>query len=82
MSQVDCRQAMAKLDEYLKQELTPNLADEVRQHLERCRPCFSHARFEENFLAMMENCGRKQTCPEKLRAKIMAALKAAEARDG
>jgi anti-sigma factor (TIGR02949 family) len=72
---------MAKLQEYLKQELTADLAAEVRQHLEHCRPCFSHARFEENFLTMMENCGRKQTCPEKLRAKILAALKS-EARGG
>lgn len=81
MSQVDCREAMAKLDEYLKQELTPDLAAEVQRHLEHCRPCFSHARFEENFLAMMESCGRKPTCPEKLRAKIMAALKSEARRD-
>lgn len=81
MSRVNCREAMAKLSEYLKQELTPDLAAEVQRHLEHCRPCFSEARFEENFLAMMQSCGRKQTCPEKLRAKIMAALKS-EARDG
>jgi anti-sigma factor (TIGR02949 family) len=81
MSQVDCRDAMAKLHEYLKQELTSDLAAEVRQHLERCRPCFSSARFEENFLAMMESCGRRQTCPEKLRAKILAALKSEARRD-
>jgi anti-sigma factor (TIGR02949 family) len=81
VSEVNCREAMAKLHEYLKQELTTDLAAEVRQHLEHCRPCFSQARFEENFLAMMESCGRKQTCPEKLRAKILAALKS-EARDG
>lgn len=81
MSQVDCREAMAKLDDYLKQELTPHLAAEVRRHLEHCRPCFSHARFEENFLAMMESCGRKETCPEKLRAKILAALKSEARRD-
>ncbi|MFL5515904.1 MAG: zf-HC2 domain-containing protein [Gemmatimonadales bacterium] len=78
MSQADCRDAMAKLHEYLKQELTPELAAEVQQHLERCRPCFSHARFEENYLAMVASCGRKQTCPEKLRAKIRAAIKAEE----
>ena len=81
MSEVNCREAMAKLHEYLKQELTADLAAEVRQHLEHCRPCFSHARFEENFLTMVESCGRKQTCPEKLRAKILAALKS-EAREG
>jgi anti-sigma factor (TIGR02949 family) len=81
MSQVNCREAMAKLDEYLKQELTPELAAEVRKHLEHCRPCFSHARFEENFLAMMESCGKKETCPERLRAKILAALKSEARRD-
>jgi anti-sigma factor (TIGR02949 family) len=81
MSQVNCREAMAKLDEYLKQELTPELATEVRRHLAHCRPCFSHARFEENFLAMMESCGRKETCPDKLRAKILAALKSEAKRD-
>jgi anti-sigma factor (TIGR02949 family) len=81
MSQVNCREAMAKLDEYLKQELTPELAAEVRRHLEHCRPCFSHARFEENFLIMMESCGKKETCPEKLRAKILAALKSEARRD-
>jgi len=75
MSEVDCREAMAQLHEYLKQELTPDLAVEVKQHLERCRPCFSQARFEENFLSMMESCRRSQTCPDKLRAKILAALK-------
>ena len=78
MSEVNCREAMAKLHEYLKQDLTADLAAEVRQHLEHCRPCFSHARFEENYLAMVESCGRKQTCPDKLRAKIRAAIKAEE----
>jgi anti-sigma factor (TIGR02949 family) len=76
MSGVDCRKAMAQLDEYLKQELTPDLAVEVRRHLEHCRPCFSHARFEERFLAMIETCGRRETCPTELRARILAALRA------
>jgi hypothetical protein len=43
--------------------------------LEHCRPCFSHARFEENFLSMMESCGRRETCPSELRARILAALR-------
>jgi anti-sigma factor (TIGR02949 family) len=76
MSRVNCRRAMAKLDEYLKSELTPELAAEVRRHLEHCRPCFSYARFEENFLRMMESCGGRETCPHELRARILAALRA------
>jgi anti-sigma factor (TIGR02949 family) len=81
MSHVNCKQAMAQLDEYLKQELTPDLAAEIHRHLEHCRPCFSQARFEENFRFMMESCGRRETCPNTLRARILAALRAEERRD-
>ena len=80
MSGVDCAKAMAHLDDYIKRELTPELMVEVRQHLHRCRPCFKHARFEENFLLMLETRAGRQTCPEKLRARILALLRA-EAED-
>ena len=56
---IDCRQAAARLQDYLKQELTPELAAEMRAHLERCRPCFAHARFEQRFLIMLESRGGK-----------------------
>ena len=36
---LDCREAIARLQDYLKQELTPELAGELRAHLEHCRPC-------------------------------------------
>ena len=80
MSRIDCEKALAHLHDYLKQELTPELVVEVRQHLERCRDCFSHVQFEESFFLKIETCSRRQTCPEQLRARIMAALRA-EARD-
>lgn len=75
MSGVDCVKAMAHLDDYLKRELTPELMVEVRQHLERCRDCFAHARFEENFLVMLETRASRETCPGKLRARILALLR-------
>lgn len=81
MTRVDCDKAMAQLEDYLKRELTPDLAAEVRRHLEHCRPCLSHARFEENFLSMLESCARRETCPGAVRARILAALRA-EARGG
>lgn len=76
MSRVDCGAAMSHLHDYLKREMTPELAAEVRRHLERCRPCFAHARFEENFLLMLESCARRETCPGEVRARILAALRA------
>ena len=81
MSRRDCEQALAHLDDYLKRELTPDLVVKVRDHLERCRACFSYARFEENFLLMLETRARRETCPGELRARILAALRA-EAKGG
>jgi anti-sigma factor (TIGR02949 family) len=76
MSGVDCAKALTHLDDYLKQELTPELMVEVRRHLERCRGCFKHARFEESFLTMLETRASRETCPGKLRARILALLRA------
>jgi hypothetical protein len=49
---------------------------EVRRHLERCRDCFKHAQFEESFLTMLETRASRETCPAKLRARILALLQA------
>ena len=76
---IDCREALIHLQDYLKREITPELAATVKQHLEDCRPCFNHARFEENFLQMLATHGGRATCPELLRARIVAALRAADA---
>jgi anti-sigma factor (TIGR02949 family) len=76
MSGVDCAQALIHLDDYLKRELTPALMVEVRQHLDRCRECFQQAQFEESFLKMLETRASRETCPGKLRARILALLRA------
>jgi anti-sigma factor (TIGR02949 family) len=76
MSRLDCEQALDHLLDYLKRELTPELVAEVRVHLERCRDCAGHARFEESFLLMLETVARRETCPKEVRARILAALRA------
>jgi anti-sigma factor (TIGR02949 family) len=73
---VDCAQALIHLDDFLKRELTPELMAEVRLHLDHCRECFEQAQFEENFLKMLELRGARETCPAKLRARILALLRA------
>ena len=77
MSGLDCGEAMAHLHDYLKRELTPDMVVEVRLHLERCRDCEGHAQFEQSFLLMLETRARKETCPKEVRARIVAALRAA-----
>jgi anti-sigma factor (TIGR02949 family) len=81
MSPIDCEEARAHLCDYLKRELTPDLLIEVREHIQRCRTCFSCARFEENFLLLLQERRSKETCPKELRAKIMTALRSEEIGD-
>lgn len=78
---IDCREAHARLHDYLKEELTPARAAEVAAHLERCRPCFTHARFEESFLLMLRSKTEHTCCPNALRARILAALRAEQEQD-
>jgi anti-sigma factor (TIGR02949 family) len=73
--QIDCREAKARLHDYLKRELTPELAVEVRVHIERCRSCFDQSRFEESFLRMLEERARREVCPGALRERILRALR-------
>jgi anti-sigma factor (TIGR02949 family) len=73
---IDCREAHARLQDYLKEELTPERADEVTAHLERCRHCFSQARFEESFLLMLKIKSQRTCCPNALKERILAALRA------
>jgi anti-sigma factor (TIGR02949 family) len=72
---IDCREAEKRLHDYLKHELTPELEAEVRAHLERCRPCDGYARFEANFLLMLQSRGRRDSCPGTLRTRILALLR-------
>ena len=78
---LDCREAHARLQDYLKRELTPELEEEMRAHLERCRPCFTHARFEANFVLMLESRARRCGCPGTLRARILSVLRGEMGRD-
>ena len=78
---IDCREAHARLLDYLKEELTQERAEEVAAHLERCRPCFKQARFEESFLVMLRTKSARACCPNALRARILAALRAEQERD-
>jgi anti-sigma factor (TIGR02949 family) len=77
MSRLNCEEALAHLQDYLKQELTPDLVEEVKTHLDRCRDCEGYAKFEESFFLMLESRARKETCPQQVRARIVAALRAA-----
>jgi anti-sigma factor (TIGR02949 family) len=73
---IDSREARDRLQDYLKEELTPERAREMAAHLERCRHCFSQAKFEESFLLMLRIKSQRTCCPNALKERILAALRA------
>jgi anti-sigma factor (TIGR02949 family) len=77
MSSMDCAQALALLQDYLKEELPPEVGRRIEAHLAACRPCFQNAAFERHFLITLERALRECTCPESLRQSIVDALRRA-----
>jgi anti-sigma factor (TIGR02949 family) len=75
MSQIGCEQALALLIDFLKREVPPEVAEAVERHLEECRPCNRHARFEARFVVLLEQRLGRQCAPEHLRSRILEALR-------
>lgn len=75
-ARVDCRGAMTRLFDLLDGELTPERERQVRAHITGCPGCFSHADFEERFLKAVHAARAAGNCPEKLRLKVLDALRA------
>lgn len=70
----DCAQILDALQDVLRDEASPEMAEAVRRHLEECGPCRHHAGFERRFLELLRKCDREQL-PADLRARILAALR-------
>ena len=75
MTGVDCERALALLQDYLKREAEPGLAVVIERHLEACADCLTHAKFERNFLLMLQARAAEVRCPDALRARIAEALR-------
>ena len=74
MTKPQCQEALDQLDEYLRQELTPEHMARITDHLEKCRPCFSQAEFQRSYLQMIEKA-KGQCCPDSLRRRVLDALR-------
>jgi anti-sigma factor (TIGR02949 family) len=75
MTKPQCQEALDLLDEYLRQELTPEHMNRITDHLEKCRPCFSQAEFQRSYRLMIEAKAKGQCCPEALRRRVLDALR-------
>jgi mycothiol system anti-sigma-R factor len=78
---IPCDQVVAKLWEYLDQELAPEASAQVQQHLEICRRCFPQYDFHRAYREYLLHV-RRESVPPALRQRIFEAILAEEAANG
>jgi anti-sigma factor (TIGR02949 family) len=61
---IDCEEALRRLFEYLDAELHGDSQREMKQHLERCRSCFSRVEFEKQLKTYTAKIGREEVPPD------------------
>jgi anti-sigma factor (TIGR02949 family) len=72
---LNCHEALELLQEFLRQELTPEVEAALTRHLAECRPCLRHQEFERNFLEALERAVGRERCPESVRERILDGLR-------
>jgi anti-sigma factor (TIGR02949 family) len=72
--QVTCDEVLARLDDYLDRNLSPDEVREVDQHLDKCLACLLKCRFEQSLLAGLRSRLRRIDLPPHLLASLSFAL--------
>jgi anti-sigma factor (TIGR02949 family) len=71
---MNCRECTEHLYEYLDRELTPQVEQEIRDHLATCPPCGDHFDFEQLFLDFLRARCRARGAPPELKRRILDEL--------
>ncbi len=71
---IGCQEAISNLFSYLENDLNPTRKDEIENHLDACRTCFSRAEFEKKLKSKLEDTG-EESAPDKLKSRIKDILK-------
>ena len=70
---IDCEEALQRLLDFLDAELHGESLQELEQHLERCRSCFSRFEFEKRLKAHIAELG-SEPVPAELHDRIRKVL--------
>ncbi len=71
---MDCERALQELSQYLDTELETSSSEEVAQHLEECRECFSLSEFERRLRDLVRRSCESVTVPLALRQRLSELL--------
>lgn len=71
---IDCREALAKLYDYIDGELDSADRDAFQAHLEACRPCLSYYEFERFFTEFVKRNAPQPCVREEFKSRLLARL--------
>ncbi len=77
----ECREVLARLYEYLDGELDAAGSEQMRVHLDECRPCLSRFEFERLFHEYVQARVPRPKAREEFKAGLLARIRA-EGREG
>lgn len=72
--EINCREAVRQLWDYLDDELDDQRMVEVRQHLLICKKCLPHAEFGQRFIRALSRARERHAMPPEVKAQVMSAL--------
>jgi mycothiol system anti-sigma-R factor len=71
---VDCREVLDRVYEYLDGEMGAGDIDRIRQHLDECSPCLKQYDLDVALKALLRRSCVCEQAPEELRARIMVRI--------
>jgi anti-sigma factor (TIGR02949 family) len=75
-ARVDCDAALERLFDFLDGELDASFEQRLKAHVGHCKKCFERADFERRFLEAVQSARGEQQCPNALRERVIATLRA------
>jgi mycothiol system anti-sigma-R factor len=73
-AQWPCEDVIERMYEFLDGELSPDVDEKIRHHLQCCQRCFPEFEYERVFLRFLERRGQIEKAPPSLRRRIFQAL--------
>ncbi len=71
---IECHEAMAKIFDWLDNELDPQEAECVGEHLQTCARCYPRLKFEQAFCEALKRASSNETAGADLQQQILDAL--------
>lgn len=78
---LDCSEVVRSLWEYLDRRASTDLVEAIDHHLALCEGCRAHFEFEERLVKTISELRMEHSDPERLRAEVLAVLRAAGMED-